>query len=182
MLTAGPSGKWTSGLTGSSGTSGTSNTLGSSGPSGPPTGVSGPTGPAEEQTGPSGPGEDLMGVYGPVSTFTLLTTDVVAPGMPVFVSGVQVDNLNVSLVLAMPVMDANGANLTGLAKLTVATAVMTGGVNPFTGLSMTQIVALPGVTKVNVTLTPDDAGQQKTVVLPVVNLGGQQAFAAACSD
>lgn len=172
-MPAGPSGK--SGPTGNSGPSGP----GTSGPSGPvTTGSSGPT-----ATGPIKPEEEIqMGTYGPVSTFTLMTADMVSPGMPVFVSGSQVDNSNISLVLAMPTMDSNGTNLTGLAKVTVVTAVMVGGVNPFTNLSMTELLALPSVTKVHVTLTPDDAGLQKTVLVPVVNLGGQQAFAAACSD
>lgn len=123
-----------------------------------------------------------MGQYGPVATSSLLTTDLIAPGMPVFVSATQTNNTTIRLVIALPTMDANGANLTGLTKLSVASAVMTGGTNPFESKSMTEILAMTGVTKTHVTVTPTEAGQQKTVDVPVANLGGMQAFAAACSD
>jgi len=41
---------------------------------------------------------------------------------------------------------------------------------------------MAGIQKIDVALTPADAGQQKTVDVTVMNLGGTQAFAAACSD
>ena len=124
----------------------------------------------------------MAGNYGPVAVFNLTTTDMVAPGMPTFVSGIQVDNTIVRLVLALPTMDAPGSNLTGLTALTVVTAPMVGGVDPFANKSMTDILAMPNASKVSVTVGPEEAGQQKTVDMPVVNLGGQQAFCAACAD
>lgn len=127
-------------------------------------------------------GEDPMSQYGPLSVYSLATADIVSPGMPTFVSAVQVDNTIIRLKLAMPTMDSNGGNLTGLAKLTIVSLAMTGGVNPFQGKSMTDCLALAGVQKVDVTITPTDAGQQKTVDVNVMNLGGSQAFAAACAD
>ena len=123
-----------------------------------------------------------MAAYGPVTLSSLATTDIVAPGAPVFVSGTQIDNTIIRLRISTPTMDSNGGSLTGLTKLTVVSAVMTGGVNPFTAKSMTEILAMAGIQKIDVALTPADAGQQKTVDVTVMNLGGTQAFAAACSD
>ena len=120
-------------------------------------------------------------MYGPVALGYLQTTDLIAPGMPVFVAAAQIDNATIRLTIAIPTMDANGANLSGLKLLTIATMPMSGGNNPFEGKSMTEILAM-GTAKFDVTLTPEDAGLQKTVDVPVVNLGGVQAFAAACSD
>lgn len=123
-----------------------------------------------------------MGQYGPVSVANVTTSDLIAPGMPTFVTLKQNDNKIIRATVAIPTMDANGDNLSGLTKLTVATAIMTGGTNPFTGKSMTEILATAGVQKVDVTIVPADAGQQKVVDVTVMNLGGTQAFAAACSD
>lgn len=120
--------------------------------------------------------------YGPVTTADMLTSDMVAPGLVAFVASQQIDNQIIRLTLAMPSVDANGANLTGLTKLTVVTAAMTGGVNPFDGLSMSECLAVAGSTSLDVTLTEADAGQEKQVDVPVMNLGGMQAFAAACAD
>ena len=120
--------------------------------------------------------------YGTVSYGVLNTFDVVAPGAPTFISTQQINNQLVRAVLAIPTVDSDGSNLTGLTKLTVATAVMAGATNPFTGMSMAEILALPGVVSIDVALQASDAGAQKTVELPVVNLGGQQAFAAAAAD
>lgn len=128
------------------------------------------------------PEEPQMGKYGPVSVANLVTLDLVSPGMPVFVSLTQVDNRIIRLIIAIPTMDANGDNLSGLSKLTVVSAVMIGGVNPFAAKSMTEILALSGIQKTDVALVPADAGQQKTVEVAIMNLGGTQAFAAACSD
>ena len=119
--------------------------------------------------------------YGPISVYDFQTADVVAPGAPVIVSANQIDNNIVRLTIACPTMDSNGSNLTGLSKLTVVSLPMTVS-NPFESLSMTEALALPGVQSVDVALTPDDAGQQKTVDVAVMNLGGFQAFGAACAD
>jgi len=110
--------------------------------------------------------------YGPVTISEFATSDVVAPGAPTFVLVEQ----------AVPTTDATGGPLTGLTTLTVATATMSEGINPFEGLSMSEILALPGAASVDVELTEADAGTQKVVTLPVVNLGGFQALAAACKD
>ena len=120
--------------------------------------------------------------YGPVSLSNVTTSDLVAPGMPVFVALNQTGNSIIKATVAIPVMDSDGSNLTGLTKLTIVTAVMTGGVNPFESKGMAEILAMSGVQKVDVTLVPADAGQEKTVDVAVMNLGGVQAFAAACAD
>jgi len=120
--------------------------------------------------------------YGPVTVSEFATTDVVAPGAPIFVLVEQLDNDTMRATLSIPTTDATGGPLTGLTKLTVTTATMSAGANPFDGLSMSEILALPGAASVDVDLTEADAGTQKEVVLPVVNLGGFQALAAACSD
>lgn len=120
--------------------------------------------------------------YGPVSLSELATTDIVAPSAPTFVTIGQIDNLTIRALVAIPTTDATGGALTGLAKLTVATMVMSGGQSPFVGLSMDEILALPGVNVVHVDLVEAEAGTQIEVVLPIVNLGGFQSLAAACSD
>jgi len=120
--------------------------------------------------------------YGPMAIGTLATTDMVAPGLPVFISATQRTNTSIRLVIAVPSVDADGNNLTGLTKLTVVTVMQSGTANPLTGLTMTAAMALPGVTKLDIALAPADAGQQKTVDVPVLTLGGTQVFGAACSD
>lgn len=120
--------------------------------------------------------------YGPVNLSEFQTSDGVAPGAPTFVNVSQLDNNLIRATVALPTTDSNGDNLSGLAKLTVATAPKPGATNPFEGLSMDQILALPGVVKSHVSLTEADAGTQKNVDLSVVNLGGFQALAAAVSD
>lgn len=70
----------------------------------------------------------------------------------------------------------------GLTKLTVTSLPMTDGVNPFEAMSMMEILALDGVQTVDIPLTPDNAGTQKEITMVVMNLGGTQAFAAACAD
>lgn len=77
---------------------------------------------------------------------------------------------------AIPSMDADGSNLTGLTKLTVVTVAMPTAANPLQGLTMTAALALPGVQKVDVTLSPSDAGQNKDIDIPVVSLGSTQVF------
>lgn len=122
-------------------------------------------------------------MYGPVATNAFQTQDLVAPGMPIFTNIEQTSNTVVKVGVALPSMDADGGNLSGLTKLTVATIAMADpATNPFAGKSMVEILALAGVSKVNVTVTASDAGQEKSIDVPVINLGGFQAFAAACSD
>jgi len=120
--------------------------------------------------------------YGLVSTASLQTSDMVAPGLPIFIALNQESNQIIKATIAMPTTDANGDNLTGLTKLTVATLAQVGGDNPFDGLSMAEILALQGVQVQNITLKDEDAGTEKQVDMPIVNLGGMQAFAAACAD
>jgi len=120
--------------------------------------------------------------YGLVALDELQTVDLVAPGLPAFSSISQQSNTVVKCTITLPTLDADGNNLSGLTTLTVATLPKTGPDSPFEGLSMDQILALTGVVKVDVPVTPADAGVQKEVDLPVVNLGGFQSFAAACAD
>ncbi len=120
--------------------------------------------------------------YGPMAVASFATTDMVAPGLPIFIASKQVSNKVVRLTVAIPSMDADGSNLTGLTKLTVVTVAMPTAANPLQGLTMTAALALPGVQKVDVTLSPSDAGQNKDIDIPVVSLGSTQAFGAACSD
>lgn len=120
--------------------------------------------------------------YGPVSLGELITADVVAPGMPGFLSVKQSGNNTIKLLITIPSADSDNSPLTGLAKLTVVTAMMLDGINPFVSLSMPEILALSGIALQDVTLSPDSAGTQVEVEMPIVNLGGTQAFAAACCD
>ena len=120
--------------------------------------------------------------YGPVSYSEFATSDIVAPGAPTFIAVSQTNNLTIKATVAIPTQDATGGPLTGLSELTVATMPMSGGQNPFIGLSMDEILALPGISIVTVALVEAEAGTQVEVILPVVNLGGFQAIAAACSD
>jgi len=120
--------------------------------------------------------------YGLATISEFATTDVVAPGAPTFVLMEQIDNDTMRATVSIPTTDATGGPLTGLARLTVATATMSAGANPFDGLSMPEILAFAGAASVDVELTEADAGTQKEVILPIVNLGGFHALAAACND
>lgn len=122
-----------------------------------------------------------MGTYGPVSKSTLTAVDLVAPGLAPISSAVQFDNKIIKVTAAIPVMDANGDNLSGLSKLTVAVALMIGGVDPFLNKTMTEILALPGVKKIDVAITTEDAGKEKTVDVPLQGFG-VHSIVAACSD
>lgn len=107
--------------------------------------------------------------------------DEVAPGAPTFVSVQQTGNKQWAASVQLPLVDADGSELTGLSKLTVASTVMVNGENPFIGKSMDEIIA-SGAQVQHVDLTPGDAGTIKDVTIPLVNLGGFQAFAAAVTD
>ena len=120
--------------------------------------------------------------YGLMSTNNLVTSDLVAPGMPTFVSIVQESNTIIRLTIAIPVMDADGGNLTGLTKMTVVSLPQVDGTNPFEGIGMPEALVITGVAKFDVTLEPADAGTEKTVDVTVMNLGGAQAFGVACAD
>ena len=121
--------------------------------------------------------------YGPTNIAQSVDVDLVPPGAPVFSSITQLDNTNIEVKCVVPALDANGAALSGLIKLTVATVIMPDvNVNPFDGLAMDAIMALPDVQVVHVDLVPADAGAEKVVLVPIVNLGGCQALAVACSD
>lgn len=110
------------------------------------------------------------------------SVDEVSPGAPSFVNVSQVDNHNWELGIQLPLQDSDGTSLTGLTMLKVATLPMTEGANPFIGLSIDEIANLPGVVVNEVGLTPSDAGTVATINVPIMNLGGFQAFAAAVSD
>ena len=101
--------------------------------------------------------------------------DMVRPAKPVFKSITQVDNQTVRLVVTLPSTDAGGANLTGLTSLAVATG------DGMDGLTMEEILALGGFNQ-EIPLTMGDAGTDKTVDVPVLTLGVEQKFAAACAD
>jgi len=120
--------------------------------------------------------------YGLVALAEVQTTDLVSPGLPAFSALNQVSNTVVNCTVTLPTLDANGDNLSGLTKLTVVTLPKTGATSPFEGLSMNQCIVLSGAVKVDVVVTMSDAGVQKSVDIPVVNLGGFQSFAAACAD
>lgn len=121
--------------------------------------------------------------YGPTSVSSLATSDNVAPGAPTFLVIVQEDNDSIQCTVNLPAVDSNGEPLSGLRVLTVATiASDPTGTNPFEGLSMDQILALPTVRSVNEDLEPTDAGGTAEVELPIVNLGGTQWIVAACAD
>jgi len=121
-------------------------------------------------------------MYGPVSVAEQQAIDTVAPAAPAFVGINQQGDEAWAIDIQLPTLDSDQTPLTGLTKLTVVTLTMVEGSNPFVGLSMDEIKGLPGVVVQDVTLTPEDAGTVKTVNLPVLNLGGFQAFAAACAD
>lgn len=123
-----------------------------------------------------------MAQYGPISVYSLGTVDLTGPGAPTFVSATQISNTIIRLVIALPTMDSGGGNLTGLVKLSVASLPMVGTTNPFTGKAMNEILVLPSVQKIDVTVSAADAGTQRSVDVSVMNLGGTQAFCAACSD
>lgn len=120
--------------------------------------------------------------YSTVATADSQSVDEVSPGAPTFVSVTQTDNHSWEASVQLPVQDADNSELTGLTKLTVVTLPMVGGANPFVGLSMVEILALPGIVVQDVALSPTDAGTVKVVSVPLVNLGGFQAFAAAVTD
>ena len=110
------------------------------------------------------------------------SVDAVAPGAPAFVRVDQLDNRTWELGIQLPLTDSDGSELTGLTKLVVGTATMAKGENPFTGLSIEEIVSLPGVVTREMALSPSNAGDTVSVQTPLLNLGGFQAFAAAVSD
>jgi hypothetical protein len=120
--------------------------------------------------------------YSAVATADLQSVDAVSPGAPAFLSVIQADNANWAVSIQLPLQDADGSALTGLTRLSVSSLPMMDGVNPFLGLSMEECMALPGVVTQDVPLTVGDAGTTKDLVVPVMNLGGFQAFAAAVSD
>lgn len=120
--------------------------------------------------------------YSAVATTDLQSVDAVSPGAPAFLAVTQMDNSNWAVSVQIPLQDADGSPLTGLTKLSLSTLPMTEGINPFLGLSMEECMALPGAITQDVALTPGDAGTSKDLVVPVVNLGGFQAFATACTD
>lgn len=121
-------------------------------------------------------------MWSAVALTSVVTTDVMAPGAPSFAGVRQISNSQIEATVNLPTLDSDGSELSGLSKLVVATAPFVEGINPFEGLSMPEILALPGVVTAEVVLTDEDAGQQKPVVLPITNLGGNQAVAAACND
>lgn len=128
-------------------------------------------------------------MYGPMTIFDLATVDQTAPGGLQITSLQQVSNREARATLTLPSADADGTPLTGLTKLTVVTiapfdvANPLEGPNPFAGLSaFSDALAVPGVTRVDLPLSSEDAGRQVDIVLPVLAAGRHQFFAAACTD
>ena len=120
--------------------------------------------------------------FGPVALSDVQVADVVAPNVPQFLAIAQLSNKEIKCTVILPSNDSNGDALSGLVKLTIATSAMLDGVNPFEGMTMDQILAMTSTQVVETTVTPDQAGTQIDVVLPVVVVGSFQAFAAACGD
>lgn len=121
-------------------------------------------------------------MYGPIAITELVTADITAPGAPTIVALSQTDNHFLNLVVALPLADADGSELTGLTKLTIAYAATADGINPFNGLPMVECLAVEGVGVVELGITSEQAGQQVELAVPIVNLGGAMALAIACSD
>jgi hypothetical protein len=121
--------------------------------------------------------------YGPVAYLVMSSLDLVAPNAPAFTNCYQLDNSIYRLKLRLPVVDATGTALTGLTRLTIVSLAMTDEYsNPFEDLNMLDCLALPKVQKIDVAISPADAGTEKEVDVAIINLGGFQAFAAACAD
>ena len=120
--------------------------------------------------------------YGPIAIANVRTSNLGSPGMPIIVEIHQVNNDIIQATIAIPSMDSDGGNLSQLSKLTVATTVVKDRIMPFKDKNMIEILAQPSVQKVDVPLTLMDAGQEKIVSIPVVELGAVQTFAAACTN
>lgn len=121
-------------------------------------------------------------MYGSVSSQVVTTSDSVPPDAPAIVAVAQTSNSQINVDLLLPNNDADGSQLSGLKRVDVATAPVIDGVNPFDGKTWPQIAAMDGVALVGLDITSEQAGQQVTVIIPVLNLGGSQVIAAACSD
>jgi hypothetical protein len=120
--------------------------------------------------------------FSSVALYDVQTVDSVAPGVPTITSVIQSSNKTIQVAVTLPILDADGSELSGMTRLVVATAIEVDGLSPFASLSMQDILALPGVVSVEVAVSAADAGAQKLVELPVLNLGGYQEIAAAVSD
>ena len=120
--------------------------------------------------------------YSAVAVTDAQMIDSVAPGAPSFLHLDQISNTQIEVEVQLPLQDANGEALSGLKLLVIATTPMTAGENPFSGRSMDEILAMAGVSSFEAQLTTSDAGSSKRMTLPVLNLGGFQAFAAAVAD
>ena len=122
--------------------------------------------------------------YSAVALGTNQSVDAVSPSAPTIVSITQTNNTNWDFVATLPTTDdpGPGTPLSGMTRLTVASLAMADGVNPFEGLSMDQILAMNSPDVRHVSVTPEMAGLNVTVNVPVLNLGGFQAFACAVTD
>jgi hypothetical protein len=121
-------------------------------------------------------------MYGSVSSQVVSTSDSVAPDAPAIVAALQKSNSQIDVTVSLPSADADGSQLSGLKRVDIATAPVVDGVNPFEGKAWPEIAAMEGVAMVGLDITAEQAGQQVTVTIPVLNLGGSQAIAVACSD
>lgn len=83
--------------------------------------------------------------------------DSVAPGTPTFIGSEPMSNSATKTMWQLGSGDADGTPLTGLTKGTQASLPMIGGVDPFIGLGIQEIIALSPVL-IEMTLTPADAG------------------------
>jgi hypothetical protein len=122
-------------------------------------------------------------MYGSVSSQVVATSDSVAPDAPAIVSALQKSNSQIDVTVSLPSADADGSQLSGLKRVDIATApVGSEGANPFEGKAWPEIAAMDGVVLAGLDITPEAAGTQVKITIPVLNLGGSQAIAAACSD
>jgi len=115
---------------------------------------------------------------GPISSSVVGTSDVVAPGAPIFGSFWQINNSSGELEIQLPGTDSDGSPLTGLKHLNLVTVI---GSDPFAGMSVVEIIA-QGASVVVTPTTDADAGTVKTLPVSVLSAGGVQTFYAWADD
>lgn len=115
---------------------------------------------------------------GPVAVLTVGTSDVSAPGSPLFGTFTQISNTTGEVDIQLPGADADGSTLTGLKHLSLA---IVAGVDPLAGQSPDQIIG-SGALIIVTPLTDSDAGTVKTLPVTVLNAGEPQTFYAWCDD
>ena len=115
---------------------------------------------------------------GPIASSVIGTSDIVAPGAPIFGSFRQINNSLGELDVQLPGADSDGSPLTGLKHLSLVTVI---GNDPFAGLSVAEIIA-SGASVVVTPTTDADAGSVKTLSVSVLSPGETQTFYAWADD